>query len=86
MALAILSSTVGFSQNLKSGGPLKPEQAIMDIRHYTIALDIDPVNQYIKGYGETDLILTKSTDVLLFDFWHGLKVTRVSVNGKEMMN
>lgn len=81
--LFILLSIAGFSQNLKSGGPLKPEQAIMDIRHYTIALDIDPVNQSIKGYGETDLILTKSTDVLLFDFWHGLKVTAVSVNGKE---
>lgn len=82
-ALFTLLSIAAYSQNLKSGGPLKPEQAIMDIRHYTIALDIDPVNQSIKGYGETDLILTKSTDVLLFDFWHGLKVTRVSVNGKE---
>jgi aminopeptidase N len=82
-ALFTSLSIAGFSQNLKSGGPLKPEQAIMDIRHYTIALDIDPENQSIRGYGETNLILTKSTDVLLFDFWHGLKVTRVSVNGKE---
>ena len=29
------------AQTLTSGGKLKPEQAIMDIRHYTIALNVD---------------------------------------------
>jgi aminopeptidase N len=80
--LLLFSSVVSSAQNLKSGGPLKPEQAIMDIRHYTIALDIDPQQQFIKGYTEIDLILSQSTNVLLFDFWHGLTVTKVEVNGK----
>ena len=73
---------IGFSQNLKSGGKLKPEQAIMDIRHYTISLDVDPDKKYIKGYTEIDLLLAQSTDILLFDFWHGLRVSKVLVNGK----
>jgi len=71
-----------FSQNLKSGGVLKPEQAIMDIRHYTIALDVDPEQKTINGYTEIDLILSKSTGVLLFDLWHGLAVSKLWVNGK----
>lgn len=79
----LLLSFAGFGQNLKSGGKLKPEQAIMDIRHYTIALDVDPQKQFIKGYTEIDLILSQATEVLLFDFWHGLTVTKVEVNGKQ---
>lgn len=71
------------AQNLKSGGKLKPEQAIMDIRHYTIALDVDPEQQTINGYTEIDLNLLQSTAVLLFDFWHGLSISRIWVNGKE---
>lgn len=71
------------AQNLKSGGMLKPEQAIIDIRHYTIALDIDPVEKKINGYTEIDLVLKAPTQVLLFDFWHGLTVSEVLVNGKK---
>lgn len=71
------------SQNLKSGGKLKPEQAIMDIRHYTLSLDVDPEQKFIKGYTEIDLLLTQATSLLLFDFWHGLSVKQVLVNGKN---
>jgi aminopeptidase N len=76
-------SFVSNSQNLKSGGVLKPEQAIMDIRHYTVALDVDPTQKSINGYTEIDLNLSKPTDVLLFDFWHGLTVKEILVNGKK---
>ena len=34
---------------LSSGGKLKPLQAIMDIRHYTIILDVDIDKNSIKG-------------------------------------
>ncbi|MBX2942411.1 MAG: hypothetical protein KF860_08700, partial [Cyclobacteriaceae bacterium] len=71
------------AQNLRSGGKLKPEQAIMDIRHYTVALNVDPVQQSIDGYTEIDLILSKDTPLLLFDFWHGLTVAQIWVNGKK---
>ncbi len=70
------------AQNLKSGGVLKPEQAIMDIRHYTVALDVDPQKQTIDGYAEIDLDLLKPTNYLLFDFWHGLTISKLWVNGK----
>jgi len=70
------------AQNLKSGGKLKPEQAIMDIRHYTVALDVDPEQKTINRYTEIDLNLLQSTTSLLFDLWHGLTIKQVWVNGK----
>ena len=70
------------AQNLKSGGVLKPEQAIMDIRHYTVALDVDPQQKSINGSTEIDFNLLKSTNYLLFDFWHGLTISQLWVNGK----
>ena len=77
-----LSGICMYGQNLKSGGKLKPEQAIMDIRHYTIALDVNPDQKSIDGYTEIDLILQQPSDVLLFDFWHGLTIKQIWVNGK----
>ena len=81
--LLILVSTNCLGQNLKSGGKLKPEQANMDIRHYTVALDVDPVQKSINGYTEIDLLLQQPSDVLLFDLWHGMTITQVAVNGKK---
>lgn len=72
------------AQDLKSGGVLKPEQANMDIRHYTIALDVDPAKRSIQGYTEIELNLLKPAGSLLFDLWHGLKISKIWVNGKEM--
>jgi hypothetical protein len=79
----LLIPIFSFSQNLKSGGVLKPEQAIMDIRHYTVAMDVNPQNQSIDAWTEIDFILSKETSSLLFDFWHGLTVKDVLVNNKK---
>jgi len=65
---------------VSSGGPLKPLQAIMDIRHYTLALDVDIQKQTIEGYAEIDLILSQPTDTLLFDLIHLLTVHKTLVN------
>lgn len=70
-------------QNLRSGGILKSEQAIMDIRHYTIALQVDPVAKTIKGYTEIELNLTTGSPVLVLDLWHGLTVEQTWVNGRK---
>ncbi len=72
-----------YAQNFKSGGILKPEQALMDIRHYTVALDVDPSTQSIAGYTEIDLITSAETDVLLFDLVDGFTVEKALINGKE---
>ena len=81
-ALCLCAALGTQAQNLRSGGLLKPEQAIMDIRHYTLALEVDPVSRSIDGYAEIDLRLSSSTNLLLLDLWHGLTVRQVVVNGK----
>ena len=68
---------------MASGGKLKPLQAIMDIRHYTIALDVDMEQQLINGYTTIDLILSKPTDTILFDLVHLLKVKKITTINKD---
>jgi aminopeptidase N len=83
--LALFFLVIAFiaaAQNLKSGGKLKPEQANMDIRHYSLVLDVNPAAKTINGYTETDLILQQPSSNLLFDLWHGLTIKQVWVNGK----
>lgn len=70
------------AQTLTSGGKLKPEQAIMDVRHYTISLAIDPAQKTIDGFTTIDVIMQKPTKVLLFDLLDSLNVSKVLVNGK----
>ena len=82
LMLIMMLSYPLFSQNLRSGGKLKPEQAIMDIRHYTLVLEVDPEQKTINGSTEIDLILSQSSSLLLLDLWNGLTVKQVLVNGK----
>ncbi len=86
-ALFILSCCILFSnsyaQVLTSGGKLKPEQAIMDVRHYTINLAVDIDNKSISGYTVIDFILSQQAPVLLFDLLNDMKVEKIWVNGKE---
>ena len=71
------------TQNLRSGGVLKPEQANMDVRHYTIALDVNPDKKTISGYTEIRFNLLQPSSKLLFDLWHGLTISQVWVNGSR---
>jgi len=71
------------AQKLTSGGKLKPEQAIMDVRHYTIALDVDPSMKSIKGYTTIDIIMLQPTKVLLFDLLDSFRINNVTVNGAK---
>ena len=68
---------------MTSGGEIHPLQANMDIRHYTIKLDVDTENQSIQGSNTIDIILQKPTDSLLFDLVHFLKVDNITVNGES---
>lgn len=72
----------GGSMNGISGGALKPEQENMDIRHYTIVLDVDPAARSYKGYTEIDLMLKRATNTLLFDLKQFYTVSGITVNGK----
>ncbi|MEJ7736423.1 MAG: M1 family metallopeptidase [Chitinophagaceae bacterium] len=62
---------------MSSGGKLNPLQANMDIRHYTLALDVDIANESIAGSVTIDFILQQPTDTVLFDLVHFMNVTRI---------
>ncbi|MDB4900850.1 MAG: hypothetical protein JWQ63_131 [Mucilaginibacter sp.] len=79
----LLASNQLQAQTLTSGGKLKPEQAIMDVRHYTIALNVDFNQKSIDGYTVIDVIMARPTKVLLFDLLDSLNVKQVLVNNKN---
>ncbi len=68
--------------NWTSGGKLKPKQAIMDIQHYTVALNVDPAKKRIDGYAIIDFKLLAKSNVLLFDLVELYAVEAVEVNGE----
>jgi len=78
MAVAVFS----IGQDLKSGGILKPEQAIMDVRHYAVSLSVDPLQQSIDGTATIGIVLSQPTQILMFDLVNLLEVKKVWVNGK----
>ncbi len=91
--ILLLQSHVALSQNddninsrdilyLTTGGKLNPLQAIMDIRHYTIKVDVDLSKQSITASTEVSLNLSKKTDTILLDLIHLYAVTKIKVNNK----
>lgn len=66
-----------------SGGKLNPEQAIMDVRHYTISLEIDTVAKSISGYTIIDVQMLQPARVLVFDLLDSFAISRVTVNNKQ---
>ena len=89
MASVLVMSTQMKAQNrdisyLSSGGKLNPLQANMDIRHYTIALDVDIEKKTIQGYVDVDVILSASADTILLDLVHLFTINKVNVNNKPV--
>ncbi|MBG9376013.1 M1 family metallopeptidase [Panacibacter sp. DH6] len=81
LCLLLAGITTG-AQKLTSGGKLKPEQAVMDVKHYTIALTVDTAAHSISGYTNIDIVLQEPAAVLLFDLMNELQVSRVWINNK----
>ena len=81
MGLAAQNRDISY---MSSGGKLNPIQANMDIRHYTLALDVDIINESIAGSVKVDFILQKPSDTLLFDLVHFMDVTKVSAQRKNV--
>jgi len=80
--LLFIAAALINAQELTNGGPVDPRQAIMDIRHYTISLNVDFKQHSIDGYTTIDLITGKPTKVLLFNLLDSLNVSKVLVNDK----
>ncbi|WP_144914187.1 M1 family metallopeptidase [Mucilaginibacter frigoritolerans] len=83
LLFALFAASRLHAQELTSGGKLKPEQAIMDVRHYTISLNVDFAQRSIDGFTTIDVIMAQPTHVLLFDLLDSLNVKQVLVNNKK---
>jgi aminopeptidase N len=81
-SLLLLVMISASAQKMTSGGKLRPEQAIMDVRHYTITLDVNIPDKSISGYTTIDIILSQPAPVLLFDLLNDLTVQKVWINNK----
>lgn len=68
---------------LSSGGKLHPLQANMDIRHYTLSLQVDIANQSIGGYTEAEIVLAAKADTILLDLINLYSISSITVNGKK---
>jgi aminopeptidase N len=64
------------------GGKIKPEQANMDVLHYTIDLALDIPGRSIAGYTIIRCNLFQPATALLFDLMDSFRVEKVTVNGK----
>ena len=82
LLVLILSPFMALAQALSYGGKLKPEQANMDIQHYTIVLTLNIPDKSINGYTDVDLILQQPATEILLDLMDSLKVDKVWVNNK----
>ncbi|HEV2353570.1 MAG TPA: hypothetical protein VGR89_04965, partial [Puia sp.] len=80
----LLSCGAASGQNKRPeyGGKLKPEQANMDIRHYTIDLALDIPGRAVSGSTSIRCNLLTPATVLLFDLMDSFHVEKVTVNDR----
>lgn len=69
---------------LSSGGKLQPLQANMDIRHYTLSLNVDITKQTINGFVDIDVLLAKTADTILLDLINLYQVSAITIKGKAL--
>src|SRR6185312_8382473 len=89
--LLLMTGVAAFSQTAPAnppaerpayGGKLKPEQANIDVKHYTIDLAVDIPGKAISGYAVVALDILQPTKALLFDLMDSFTVSRVLVNDR----
>lgn len=68
---------------VSSGGPLGPVQANMDIRHYSLNLNVNISGKSIDGFTEIRLNLLQPADTLLFQLVSAYRVNEVWVDQKK---
>lgn len=71
-----------------SGGELMIEQAAYDVKHYDLAVDVDPANRAIKGVLTVRAQIVKPIDVFVLDLDSPLVVEKVEIlrGGKAVQN
>ncbi|MEO7264740.1 MAG: M1 family metallopeptidase [Ferruginibacter sp.] len=63
-----------------SGGALKPAQANMDIKHYSIVLDLDVKTKSISGFCIVDFNLLAPAKEIVLDFADSFSVQQIKLN------
>lgn len=82
-ALATLAAALPAQRNV-SGGPLRPDQACFDVRHYRLTLTVDPAEKAIDGVLRMRAVWTAESPQLALDLDAVLEVGAVSLNGEAV--
>jgi aminopeptidase N len=69
-----------------SGGPLRPEQACYDVKHYALAIDVDPEHKKIDGTLTMRAMCTADAPRLVLDLDEPLAVRKVTLDGAAVPN
>ncbi|ARS34747.1 M1 family metallopeptidase [Pontibacter actiniarum] len=86
LALFSFASTTLLAQqqnNWTWGGPLDPEQAKYDVKHYTLRLAVAPQQKRISGSVDVRVKVLEPTDLIRLNLIDAYTVDAVKVNGKK---
>ena len=81
--LALVACLAPLAAQQTSGGPPIPEQDCYDVRHYHLALTVDPSLQRIDGTLTMRCDATPGTARIALDLDERLEVKAVHVTGRE---
>jgi aminopeptidase N len=70
------------AQRPSYGGKLGPEQANMDVRHYTIDLNLDIPDRSVEGYTIIRCNLRQPAGTMIFDLMDSFHIRQLLVNDK----
>jgi len=81
LPVLLVAPLLGQTLRNVSGGPLIPEQACYDVRHYDLALTVDPTARSIEGTLAMRATMTGTTTRLALDLDSALAVRGVLLDG-----
>ncbi|MBP7588737.1 MAG: M1 family peptidase, partial [Thermoanaerobaculia bacterium] len=69
------------TDDLDSGGPLRPRQAAYDVRRYDLEIAVDPATKTIRGSNRATIVATAALDRFEIQLDGRLTVRRAAVDG-----
>lgn len=76
--LTLAASLAGAQKPTATGGPLRFEQAVYDVLHYDVALNVDPATKSISGTTTMTAKTVIPTNVILLDLDVPFKVSKIT--------
>lgn len=80
----LLVSSPVLTQNIVSGGPLKKSQAVYDVLHYSVFLDVDIDNKRISGHTTIKLKIKEPTNQITIDLLKIYDISGIWFDGKKV--